>query len=150
MRPEMTASMEDYLESIYILNERKKHVRVKDMARRMDVKPPSVIEALKSLERKSFVVHEPYGYIELTEEGVKVAQKIYQRHRNLKKFLSCVLCLDEKTAESDACRIEHHLSKETLERVMGFMSFIEEKQSRNKDTVLFRDFNSYFKSFENK
>ncbi|MBN2190767.1 MAG: metal-dependent transcriptional regulator [Candidatus Aureabacteria bacterium] len=150
MSPDMTASMEDYLESIYILNERKKHVRVKDMARQMNVKPPSVIEALKSLEKKKFVIHEPYGYIELTEEGLKMAKRIYKRHKNLKNFLSCVLCLDERTAESDACRIEHHLSKETLERVMGFMAFMDENQGKNKNAAMFRDFNVYFKSFGNR
>ena len=121
----MSPALEDYLESILIIEKEKEHVRVKDVAKFIDVKPPSVIEALKHLEEKKLVVHEHYGYIKLTNEGLSQAEDIYERHNTLNKFLNQILGVEEKIAEKDACKIEHYLSKETLEKIIDFVKFIE-------------------------
>jgi len=121
----ISPSLEDYLEGIFILKQKKKIVRVKDLARYLKVKAPSVIDALKKLKEKNLIVHEYYGYIELTQEGVNKAKTLYERHIMLKKFLHQILRMDEKIAEKDACKIEHYLSKETLERIIKFINFIE-------------------------
>ncbi|HDN97718.1 MAG TPA: metal-dependent transcriptional regulator, partial [bacterium] len=71
------------------------------------------------------IVHEHYGYIELTSEGINKAKALYEKHLMLKKFLHQILGVDEKIAENDACKIEHYLSKETLERIIKFIDFIE-------------------------
>lgn len=121
----ISPSLEDYLESIFVLKQKKKIVRVKDLARYLKVKAPSVIDALRKLKEKNLIVHEYYGYIELTEEGNNKAKVIYEKHTMLKKFLHGILGIDGKIAETDACKIEHYLSKETLERIIEFINFIE-------------------------
>jgi len=121
----ISPSLEDYLESIFVIKQKKQIVRVKDLAKHLKVKAPSVVEVLKKLEEKNLVVHEHYGYIELTQEGLNKAKALYERHLMLKKFLHQILGIDEKIAEEDACRIEHYLSKETLERIVKFINFIE-------------------------
>ncbi|MDD5645444.1 MAG: metal-dependent transcriptional regulator [bacterium] len=125
----ISPALEDYLESIFIINSRKNSVRVKDIAKFAGVKPPSVIEALNHLQDKGLIDHERYGYIELTSEGNRLAQSIYEKHNILKKFFNDILCIDEKTAGEDACKIEHYLSKETLERIVSFIRFIETSPS---------------------
>ena len=121
----ISPSLEDYLESIFVIKQKKQIVRVKDLAKHLKVKAPSVVEVLKKLEKKNLVVHEHYGYIELTQEGINKAKALYERHLILKKFLHKILGIDEEIAETDACRIEHYLSKETLERIIKFINFIE-------------------------
>ena len=121
----ISPSLEDYLEGIFVIKQKKQTVRVKDLARHLKVKAPSVVEILRKLKEKNLIVHEYYGYIELTQEGIDKAKALYERHIMLKKFLCQILGIDEKIAETDACRIEHYLSKETLERIIKFINFIE-------------------------
>jgi len=121
----ISPSLEDYLESIFVIKQKKQTVRVKDLARHLKVKAPSVVEVLRKLKEKNLIVHEYYGYIELTQEGINKAKALYERHIMLKKFLHQILGIDEEIAETDACRIEHYLSKETLERIVKFIDFIE-------------------------
>ena len=128
MKSEMalTNSMEDYLEAISILEEKKRYVRVKDIAKQMKVKMPSVTEALKSLARKNLVNHERYEYVELTEQGTMVAQEIRRRHDAILKFLTEVLNMDPETAERDACGIEHAISPTALDRLLKMIECIKE------------------------
>ena len=76
----ISASQEDYLESIYIIQSKKNIVRVKDIAEFINVKAPSVIEALSNLQKKGLVLHERYGHIELTTSGLLKAKKLYEKH----------------------------------------------------------------------
>jgi len=122
---ELTASLEDYLEAIWIIGLEKKIVRVKDIARLLQVKAASVIGALKILAEKELVIHERYGYVELTKKGVVRAKKIFERHKILTKFFHEILGLSLDVATEDACRIEHHMHKETVDRLVEFMEFIE-------------------------
>ncbi|MBN1522140.1 MAG: metal-dependent transcriptional regulator [Candidatus Aureabacteria bacterium] len=133
MTVKITPALEDYLESILIIQERGNVPRVKDIARMINVKAPSVIEALSHLQKKGLVVHERYGYIEMTSKGLKKAKKLYGRHLLLKKFFQDVLGLDKKLAEEDACRIEHYLSQETLNRMLSFINFIEDHPEEKPD-----------------
>ena len=122
----LTPSLEDYLEAIWVTGLRKKVVRVKDLAEKLKIKPASVVGALKTLQEKGLVVHERYGYVELTERGASAAREIYRRHKTLYRFFNEVLGLPPETAEMDACAIEHHISAEGLERMVAFIDFIEE------------------------
>ena len=121
----LTESAEDYLEAIYVISQRSKVVRVKDVAKQLKVKMSSVVVALKALAQKGLIEHEYYGYIELTEEGRKIAEEIYSRHKSLFKFLHQTLGLEEEVAARDACRIEHYVSPETMNRIVKFTEFIE-------------------------
>lgn len=121
----LTPSLEDYLESIFVIRQKNQTVRVKDLARRLKVKSPSVVEVLKKLKEDDLIEHEYYGYIELTQKGIDKAKVLYEKHITLKKFLHQILGVDEKVAETDGCKIEHYLSRETLERIIKFINFIE-------------------------
>lgn len=122
----LTNSMEDYLEAISILAEKKKYVRVRDIAKYMKVKMPSVTGALKLLVKKNLVNHEKYEYVELTKQGTMIAQGIRDRHDAILRFLTEVLNMDPETAERDACGIEHSISAITLDRLLKVIECIEE------------------------
>ena len=126
MTDSISPAQEDYLESILILQKKGKIARVKDMAALMKVTAPSVIEALANLQKKELVIHERYGYIELTSKGMKKATKLYKRHLLLKKFFHSVLGIKKELAEEDACKIEHYLSQQTMKRMLAFITFIED------------------------
>ncbi len=122
---ELSESMEDYLEVIRELEELHKVVRVKHIAEMMNVKMPSVSSALSVLERKGYVNYEKYDYVELTEKGRLAAEALIRRHEALKHFLINVLQVNEKTAELDACGMEHHVSKQTIDNMLKFIDYIE-------------------------
>ncbi len=123
---DLTPSLEDYLETILILIQEKKIARVKDISSRLNVRTASVVGALKVLEGKGYVVHERYGYVELTEKGERVAEQVYRRHRILTRFFREILDLDESSAERNACNIEHYLTSEAVDRFLKFIEFVEE------------------------
>ena len=123
---DLSNNMEDYLEAISVLDERKKYVRVKDIAKYMKVKMPSVTGALKSLAKKNLVNHEKYEYVELTQQGAIIAQEIRRRHDATLRFLTEILSMDPALAEEDACRIEHAISKTALDRLLKLIECMEE------------------------
>ncbi|MBW1714928.1 MAG: metal-dependent transcriptional regulator [Deltaproteobacteria bacterium] len=121
----LTPTMEDYLEAIYNLSQEKKVVRVKDIAKRLGVKMPTVTSMLKSLGERGMIDHEKYEYLELTGKGSDIGSEIDQRHQTLKAFLTDILKIDHDQADSDACKMEHAVSPATLESIVEFMAFIE-------------------------
>jgi DtxR family Mn-dependent transcriptional regulator len=121
----LTSSMEDYLEAIWVIGLEKKVARVKDIAKSLGVKTSSVVNAIKILSEKQLVHQEPYGYIELTQKGILKAKEIYERHKTLFKFFHEILGVDPKVAERDACEIEHHINRQTLNRILKFIKFAE-------------------------
>jgi DtxR family Mn-dependent transcriptional regulator len=131
----LSESMEDYIETISQLEERLKAVRVKNIAKTMKVKMPSVSSALGVLERKGLVNYEKYDYVELTRKGREVAQAVRKRHDALKKFLIEFLGVDEKSAEEDSCGMEHHISKNTINNIISYMEFME-NCPRNQEIFL--------------
>ncbi len=121
----LTAVMEDYLEAIFDLDRSKKVVRVKDIAKRLNVKMPTVTSMLKTLSKRGMVNYEKYEYVELTANGVKVGREMRRRHEILRRFLTQVLKIDNAVADDEACKMEHTLSSETLESLTDFMDFIQ-------------------------
>jgi DtxR family Mn-dependent transcriptional regulator len=123
--PALTSAMEDYLEAIYHLERERRIARVRDIAKRLGVKMSSVSSALKSLGARGLIQYDPHQYITLTEPGIEKARQIVRKHEILKRFLIRVLKIDESTAEDNACRIEHHLDPEVIEKLVRFVEFIE-------------------------
>lgn len=117
----LSSSLEDYIEAIYILKKDKGFARVSEIANFLNVKMSSVNSAIKILAKKNLVVHKNYGYISLTKLGEKEAKKVYSRHIILKKFFKEILGVNEKKAEIDACKIEHHISRETLNKLLKYI-----------------------------
>ena len=110
------ASGEDYLETILILHREMGMVRSVDVARHMDVSKPSVCHAVAVLQEGVFLAVDGDHFLHLTEQGRIIAEKIYERHRFFTDRL-IEAGVDPKTAEADACRIEHVISDETFRRL---------------------------------
>ena len=110
------ASGEDYLETILILHREMGMVRSVDVARHMDVSKPSVCHAVAVLQEGGFLAVDGNHFLHLTEQGRIIAEKIYERHRFFTDRL-IEAGVDPKTAEADACRIEHVISEETFRRL---------------------------------
>ncbi len=109
-------SGEMYLESIYILSKKLKKVRSIDVVEYRGFSKPSVSRAVGLLKNGGFVEMDSEGYLSLTEEGKAIAEKIYERHTVITKFL-VKLGVDKETAAEDACKIEHDISDTTLRAI---------------------------------
>ena len=117
--PAMTQSLEDYLESIYMLIDEGRPAQVRAVADMLAVKMPSVVKAIHELKKLGLVTQEPYSNIELTVKGRRVARQVLGRHTLLRTFL-LRLGVSERMADRDACAMEHILSAETLDRIRDF------------------------------
>ncbi len=106
-------SMEDYLETILILKNKKGKVRSIDIVSELEYTKASVSIAMKGLREKKLIEMDEVGYITLTEEGLKIAERVLERHTLLSDWL-IHLGVSEDVAMADACRIEHDLSEETF------------------------------------
>ena len=114
-------SGENYLETILLLEMRNGTGRAVDIANELGYSKPSVTRAMGVLKKAGLVDQELYGTIQLTEAGRKRANEIYDRHVLIKEFLMTVLSLDARTAETDACRIEHIVSQTTIDRIRALL-----------------------------
>ena len=110
---EIRESAEDYLERILMLNKSMGQVRAVDIANLMNFSKPSVSIALKKLRQNGYVNIDGGGYITLTESGLEIAERVFERHRLISQLLMA-LGVDEQTAKEDACRVEHDLSVESF------------------------------------
>lgn len=109
-------SAEDYLEAILMLRERLGMVRSIDIVNHLGYTKPSVSVAMKRLRENGYIEMDKDGYITLTGAGMKIAGRVYNRHRLLTSFL-IRLGVSEDVAAADACKIEHDLSEETFEKI---------------------------------
>ena len=109
-------SAEDYLEAILILRERQGAVRSIDVVRQLELTKPSVSVAMKRFRENGYIEMDGDGHITLLPPGEEIAQRIYDRHKLLTKFL-VALGVSEETAAADACKMEHDLSEETYARI---------------------------------
>lgn len=117
----LTISEEDYLEAALRLTLRGERIKVTSIAENLGVSKPAVTNALEHLAEKGLVLKEPYGDITLTDKGLCAAERVYSNHRLLHGFLT-KLGVCPATAEIDCCKIEHILSRETLECIADFMN----------------------------
>ena len=112
-------SGEDYLEAILILEQKRGYVRSSDVAEQINVTKPSVTNATRLLREGGFLTMDEEKLIHLTELGREVAGSIYERHCILTEGL-IYLGVDPETAEEDACRIEHDLSRQSFEKLKEY------------------------------
>jgi DtxR family Mn-dependent transcriptional regulator len=116
----MTQSLEDYLEAVYVLTGENRPAQVKAIARAIDVTMPSVVKAIRELGKLGLVEHLPYKGVTLTEKGLRLAKMVHSRHTLLRDFLM-KLGVSLRTADRDACLMEHVVSAETLDRIRIYM-----------------------------
>ncbi|VGO17293.1 Transcriptional regulator MntR [Pontiella desulfatans] len=123
--PELSASLEDYLETIFFLSREDGVARPKDIAGRMKVRAASVTGALRALGEKGLINYEPYASVTLTEEGREIAGKIAVKHEALLHFFTQVLGVDASEAEEFACSMEHTIPDHILQRFVRFAEYTE-------------------------
>ena len=131
----LTPHMEDYMEAIVMLSSSNRVVRVKDIARKLDIKMPSVSAALAKLKEMDLIDYEKYGYIELTEKGQEIADRVFKRHTFLTDFFISVLQIDEAAADEEACKVEHALSPHTCSRIHRLLDFYKAEESGQNDWI---------------
>ncbi len=126
----MLRAGEDYLEAILSIEKKQGHggVRITDVAHNLSVTKPSVIRSIKALMKDGYVNQEAYGDIYLTEKGRLKASQVLSRHTTIRKFLIDVLGVEEEQADRDACKIEHVVSSETMEKLSSFVAEEEGKR----------------------
>ncbi|MEI6891749.1 MAG: metal-dependent transcriptional regulator [Pontiella sp.] len=124
-KPELSASLEDYLESVFFLSRENGKARPKDIASQMKVRAASVTGALKALGEKGLVNYAPYASVTLTDEGLKVASKIAGKHEALLHFFTQVLGIKSEEAEEFACSMEHTIPDHILQRFVRFAEYTE-------------------------
>lgn len=124
---ELHESGENYLEAILILEKRNGIARSVDVANELNFSKPSVSRAVSILRDAGYVEIGPINQLQLTASGRKIAETIYERHCFLREFLISI-GVDEKTAEDDACRMEHVVSELTFERLKAHAECLQANQ----------------------
>ena len=107
-------SVEDYLEAILVLKEKKGMVRSIDVVHHMNYSKPSISRAMSRLRENGYITMDQEGWLGLTDAGREIAERIYERHRLLTEWLTA-LGVDPEVAREDACRMEHDISAETFD-----------------------------------
>ncbi len=121
MKPAIHESGEMYLETILQLSEEKSQVRSIDVANATGYSRPSVSRAMSLLRVRKCIEMDDNGYITLTEEGRRIAERVYERH-NILTEMFVRMGVSEETAAADACRIEHVISDETFDKVKKYLA----------------------------
>ncbi|MGI8254536.1 metal-dependent transcriptional regulator [Blautia difficilis] len=114
-------SGEDYLEAILMIKKRSGNVRSIDVARELSFSKPSVSVAMKNLKTSNYITVDENGFINLTEAGQEIADKIYERHTFLTNWLTS-LGVDPEVAAEDACKMEHAISSESFSAIKKFVA----------------------------
>ena len=120
-------SSEDYLEAMLMMKEKYGFIRSIDIARQLDVTKPSVSYAVKRLRENGYITMDENSVITLTDSGMEIAKRMYERHKLLSDFF-VRLGVDEKTAMKDACRVEHDISAQTFEAICAHVRKTSERK----------------------
>ncbi|MCF7957599.1 MAG: transcriptional repressor [Phycisphaerae bacterium] len=121
----LSSSLEDYLEAIYQICRQKRVAHANQISEELQVSKSSVSWALKQLSDKGYIKYAPYEPIVLTRKGETLAKDVAHSHEQLRGFLTGVLGIAPKTAEANACRMEHVVDKEILTRMKKYMDFLD-------------------------
>ena len=113
-------SAEDYLESILVLKNQKGFVRSIDIANDLGVSKPSVSVAMKNFREEGYITVDEDGYIDLSEKGLEIAKRVYERHEIISEALM-TLGVSRETALDDSCKIEHVISEESFLKIKEFV-----------------------------
>ena len=124
-------SAENYLETILILKNKLGNVRSIDIVNELNFSKPSVSVAMKHFRENGYIVMDKNGYIELTDKGREIAEKIYERHLLLTKWL-VRLGVDDDVAANDACRIEHVISQQSFDMIKKHVREMDAAMEKGK------------------
>ena len=127
----LSASLEDYLKEIYLLNLEGQEVRITDIARSLGISKPSVNRAMNTLKELE-LLEQHYGKITLTDAGRDTAKNILDTNKIVYRFLTEILDVDEQTALAEADLMEHDISKGTRKKLKKFIKKSTDKKSADK------------------
>ncbi len=125
-KEDRTDRMEDYLEVIYELVQEKGYATTVDISSYLNVSSPSVTKMMQKLDETGYLKYEKYRGIKLTNEGIRIARNIRNRHGLLAEFFM-IIGVDEETANNDAEGIEHHLHPETMKKLEEFINELKKQ-----------------------
>lgn len=114
-------SAEDYLEAILMLKNKNGYVRSIDIAHHLNFTKPSVSVAMKSFREEGYIIMDEHGYITLSEKGMEIANKVYERHNTIARAFMAI-GVSEKTAYEDSCKIEHVISEESFNKLKEYLT----------------------------
>ncbi len=132
-----TPSMEDYIEQIYLLTERKGYARVSDIAEALSVHPSSVTKMVQKLDKNEYLIYEKYRGFVLTPKGKKTGKRLVYRHELLEQFLE-MIGVDQENVYDDVEGIEHHLSWNAIDRIGDLVQYFEERPERLEELRQFQ------------
>ena len=118
----LSASIEDYLETIYEYTEKNIRIKAVDIAKKLNISRASVTESLQKLAQKEYLIYEKKHPIELTELGIEIAKNVIYKHRILCDFFTNILKIDKEDAEINACRIEHVITQTAFDRIVEMVN----------------------------
>jgi DtxR family Mn-dependent transcriptional regulator len=118
-------TIEDYVELLYDLQKGNKRVHTNDIASALNINPASVTEILQKLSHEGYINYEKYSGATLTNKGIKIAMETKRRHDTLTEFL-LLLGIDKKTANMDACEMEHILHQKTMDTIIKFVEVVKQ------------------------
>jgi len=121
-------SAENYFETILVLTKKNGNVRSIDIVNELNFSKPTVSIAMKHFRENGYIVIDENGYITLTDKGMDIAKKVYERHELIAELLM-YLGVDEETAYEDSCKIEHAISDKSFEIIKKKYKEMKEKQS---------------------
>lgn len=120
MEENLTRSIEDYLEAIYVFELKgENNIPSLMVAKTLNVSKAAVAKAMNRLHDEGYILKELYGQISLTEKGREIGRLVYDKHKTIKEFL-IKIGVSEKNAEIDCCKIEHIICSETLSKIKEF------------------------------
>ncbi|NLX48468.1 MAG: metal-dependent transcriptional regulator [Methanospirillum sp.] len=130
-------TIEEYIETIALLEEREGRAQTGAIASNMGVKPPSATEMLQKLEQAGLIHYESYDGAVLTGPGRRLADELTEKHRTITDLLD-ILGVEHGQADLDACQIEHHVSAGTVERLADFVEFVGSDEAAGEFVRRFR------------
>ena len=125
MTNSLSSGLQDYIETIYVSTENGEDLKAVDLSRKLNISRASVSEALSRLISKDLVQYNAYKTISLTKKGVAEAKKVYAKHHALKDFFENVLNVTPDEASENACKIEHIVSENILNKMEKFTKFFK-------------------------
>jgi DtxR family Mn-dependent transcriptional regulator len=123
----LSESMQMYLKAVHEIQQTKGAARVTDIAHSIGVNKASVTSALKNLSQKGLINYAPYDVITLTDAGIEIARAVEGRYDVLRTFFVDVLGISAEEAHDSACNLEHHLTQELYDRLLGFIKYYSER-----------------------
>ncbi|CAB1248155.1 metal-dependent transcriptional regulator [Clostridium sp. MT-14] len=133
----LTASMEDYLEMTYRLAYKEGFTRIHELAKALNVQPPSATKMIQKLAELKFIKYEKYGIIILTEEGKNMGQYLLNRHNIVESFLK-VIGISENVLEQTE-KVEHTINNQTIMHLKDFIDFVHTRPDVIEDFITFRN-----------